>query len=279
MFTSRGQILVLGGVFFLTSGFAFINYYLVTLGIFLIIASVINLPFFKGTDLKNMVKIERTIDREKIFARDFINVSVKIMNKSRQRIDYFEFLDNVPRTFNVILGKNMIATQLNPKSSINFSYILQPRLRGEYEIGPSKITLYDRLRLNSENIKFDNITSLLVYPPYDDVRRYGQITQKRVLGVLFGAHKAKDKGIGMDFFGIRRYDPSDELRWVDWKASAKTGKLMTREYETERNIKIMIILDSSSSMSAGDIENNKLEYSIRASVLLSHLALSRRDEV
>jgi uncharacterized protein (DUF58 family) len=279
MFTTRGQILVLLGVFLLTSGFAFINYYLVAIGVFLILASVINLPLFKRLDIDKIVDIERSIDREKMFARDFLNVKVKVTNRSNQRIDYFEFSDDYPKTFNLVLGRSEVATQINPKSEIEFSFILQPRIRGHYKIGPSKIVLYDRLRLNSEEIKFDNLTDLIVYPQYDDVRKYGQISQKRVVGVLFGAHKAKDKGIGIDFFGIRRYDPSDELKWVDWKASARTGKLMTREYETERNIKIMIVLNSSSSMGAGDIENNKLEFSIRAAVLLSHLALARRDEV
>lgn len=279
MFTSRGQILVLTGVFLLTSGFAFINYYLLTIGVLLIFAAVLNLPFFKGSRYEENILVERTIDREKLFARDYLYVKVVIENVGNSGIDYLEFYDTLPDTFNVALGKNYIVTQVGPKSKIEFSYIVQPRLRGEYEIGPSKITIYDRLHLNSAEIKFSVHTPVLVYPPYDDVRRYGQISQKRVLGILFGAHKAKDKGIGMDFFGIRRYDPSDELRWVDWKATAKTGKLMTKEYETERNIKIMIMLDSAGSMSAGDRDNNKFEYSIRAAVLLSHLALSRRDEV
>ncbi|MHA1409895.1 MAG: DUF58 domain-containing protein [Candidatus Odinarchaeia archaeon] len=279
MFTSRGQILVLSGVFFLTSGFTFINYYLVALGVILILASVINLPFFKKINPEKVIEINRIISKEKIFAKDYLLVRLRIKNKGRQRIDYIEVEDEYPDTFNLVLGRSKISTQLNPKSTVEFSYILQPRLRGEFIIGPSRLILYDRLRLNSENVRFDNTASILVYPQYDDVRRYGQLTQKRVLGILFGAHKSKDKGIGMDFFGIRRYDPSDELRWVDWKATAKTGKLMTREYETERNIKIMIVLDASSSMGVGDIEDNKLEYSIRAAVLLSHLALSRRDEV
>ncbi|MEM2109382.1 MAG: DUF58 domain-containing protein [Candidatus Odinarchaeota archaeon] len=279
MFTGRGKVLVLTGVFLLTSGFSFINYYLLTIGVMLIFAAVVNLPFFKRKQYSKHIRVERSVDSDKVFARDFLHVTVKIENTGGGVIDSLKFTDMIPETFNLVLGSNSLTAYLNPNGKLEFSYIIQPRLRGEYRIGPSKVTVHDRLQLNSEDINFDNYSEILVYPPYDDIRRYGQVGQRRVLGVLFGAHKSRDKGIGMDFFGIRRYDPSDELRWVDWKATARTGKLMTREYESERNIKVMILLDSSASMSAGDMENNKLEYSIRAAVLLSQIALSRRDEI
>ncbi|MHA1835506.1 MAG: DUF58 domain-containing protein, partial [Candidatus Odinarchaeia archaeon] len=253
MFTTRGQVLVISGVFFLTSGFAFINYYLVTLGVFLILASILNLPLFKRINYKKNLKVERKIDRGKVFAKDFVYVSLSVENLSNLDISYIEIHDEIPKVFNITLGKNTLSSQISSKGKLEFSYIIQPRIRGEYKIGPTTVTIYDRLRLNSEEIKLDNLTDILVYPPYEDIRKFGSITQKRILGIIFGSHKAKDKGIGMDFFGIRRYTPSDELRWVDWKATARTGKMMTREYETERNIKFMIVLDSSSSMSAGDI--------------------------
>ncbi len=278
MFTGRGQVLVLSGVFFLTAGFSFINYYLLAIGVMLIFAAVVNLPFFKLKKYRENIKVERSISSEKVFALDYLHVNVKIVNTGGV-IDYLEFLDEIPKTFKLVLGRNSLSTYLTAGGRVEFSYIVQPRLRGVYRLGPSKVKVHDRLHLNSEEAVFENYSEIIVYPPYDDIRRYGQIGQRRILGVLFGAHKSKDKGVGMDFFGIRRYDPSDELRWVDWKATARTGKLMSREYETERNIKIMILLDSSASMCSGDLENNKFEYSIRAAVLLSQIALSRRDEI
>ncbi|MHA1603751.1 MAG: DUF58 domain-containing protein, partial [Candidatus Freyarchaeota archaeon] len=61
--------------------------------------------------------------------------------------------------------------------------------------------------------------------------------------------------------------------------TARTGDLMIREFETEKNIKILILLDTSASMGGGLPNNTKLDYSIRAAVLLAKLALERRDEV
>ena len=91
MFSRRGQLIVLSGVFFLTSGFAFINYYLVLLGIFLIFASIIGLPFFKMSTFIENLEVERKIDRIKVFARDFFHVKVLVRNKGNRKIDWCRY--------------------------------------------------------------------------------------------------------------------------------------------------------------------------------------------
>lgn len=279
MFSRRGQLIVLSGVFFLTSGFAFINYYLVLLGIFLILVSIIGLPFFKISTFIENLEVERKVDRTKVFARDFFHVKISVRNKGNKKIDFLEVYDVFPETFVLAIGKNKIATRLDPQTDMKFSYVLQPRLRGQYNIGPTKLVIHDRLRFNYDEKTIGEYTELLVYPSYQDVRRMSALARKRALGIMFGIHRAKDKGVGTDFVGIRRYMPTDEIRWIDWKATAKTGKFMSREFETERNIKIVVFLDTSGSMGAGEPENSKLEYSVRAAVLLAHLGLERRDEV
>ena len=103
--------------------------------------------------------------------------------------------------------------------------------------------------------------------------------KQRHLGLLFGAHKTVIKGMGTDFAGIREYQPSDGLRFIDWKSTARSRNIMTREFETEKNIRVILFLDSSGSMGAGLLENSKLEYVIRSAVILSKLALERRDLV
>lgn len=81
----------------------------------------------------------------------------------------------------------------------------------------------------------------------------------------------------MDFWGIRDYNPEDAFRHIDWKAFSRTNKLQIREFETEKNVRVMILLDTSQSMNQGLIRNTKLEFSIRACVLLAHMASERRD--
>ncbi|MHA1412110.1 MAG: DUF58 domain-containing protein, partial [Promethearchaeota archaeon] len=102
---------------------------------------------------------------------------------------------------------------------------------------------------------------------------------KRSLQLNYGIQRSKQKGLGSEFYGMRKYVFGDQFRLIDWKASARTQKLIVKEYETERDITVMIIVDSSNSMAGGAIENTKFEYAIRACMLLTKVALTRRDSV
>jgi uncharacterized protein (DUF58 family) len=78
---------------------------------------------------------------------------------------------------------------------------------------------------------------------------------------------------------MRKYVFGDQFRLIDWKASARTQKLIVREFESERDVTVMILVDSSETMAGGAIENTKFEYAIRACMLLTKVALTRRDNV
>ncbi len=279
MLTIRGAIFIVSGVFILTFGFSSVNYYLVLVGILLILGSVISMPYFElAVDLDN-IEITRTIDKEKVFAEDFVFVTVTVENKGKSRIDYLEVFDTYPELFTLVLGKSIMTTRLDPGEKKVFSYVLQCRRRGVHKIGPIKLVVHDRLGLHFEQKKFEIYTELLIYPSYQDVRKMEAMGGQRTLGRIFGMHKTKQKGMGTDFFGLRNYFPMDEFRRIDWKATARTGDLMMREFEIEKNIKILILLDTSASMGGGLPDNTKLDYSIRAAVVLAKLALERRDEV
>lgn len=279
MLTNRGGVVIVSGVFCLAFGFSTVNYYLVLLGIFLVLGSVISMPYFElAVDLDN-IEITRTIDKEKVFSEDFIFVTVTVKNKGRLRIDYLEVFDTYPEIFTLVLGKSIMTTRLDPGEEKVFSYVLQCRRRGTHKIGPVKLVVHDRLGLHFEQKVFEIYTELLIYPSYQDIRKLEAMGGRRTLGRIFGVHKTKQKGMGTEFFGIRNYFPMDEYRRIDWKATAKTGGIMVREFGTEKNIKILILLDTSMSMGGGLPDNTKLDYSIRAAVLLAKLALERRDEV
>jgi len=78
---------------------------------------------------------------------------------------------------------------------------------------------------------------------------------------------------------MRKYAFGDQFRLIDWKASARAQTLIVKEFESERDITVMILVDSSNSMAGGAIENTKFEFAIRACMLLTKVALTRRDSV
>ncbi|MHA2026457.1 MAG: DUF58 domain-containing protein [Candidatus Thorarchaeota archaeon] len=279
MITQRGFMVVFSGVLLLTSGFSFQNFYLVLLGVYLVIGLVVTLPLFALTANLAGIEVDRQIDKVKVFSGDFIRVRVTIRNTSRRHFDFIEVHDQYPETWILAIGENFIASRIEPGSSMTFSYILQARMRGRYFLGPTEVIMRDRLGLHYYKRILKEQTEVLVYPTWKDVRRMEALGKQRQLGLMFGAHRTKTVGMGTDFAGFREYVPGDEFRLIDWKVSAKRGDMVIKLWEQEKNVQVICMVDSSGSMGNGYPENTKLEYAIRAAVLLTHMGLERKDLV
>jgi uncharacterized protein (DUF58 family) len=281
MLGGKGRTLILFAVFFLTAGFAFVNYFFIFFAILLLFSTIISLPLFYWQMNVEELKVHRELEKEKIFKDDFVHIKVIIENTGRSSFDFIEIRDYYnPQLFKLVLGENFISTRIGPKALIKFSYILEPKVRGEYPIGPLSVIIRDRLGFNSvERIIPDSVSDILIYPPYEDIKRIEILGSKRSLQLNYGQQRSKQKGLGSEFFGMRKYVFGDQFRLIDWKASARSQQLIVKEYETERDVTVMIILDSSNSMAGGAIENTKFEYTIRACMLLTRVALTRRDNV
>jgi uncharacterized protein (DUF58 family) len=81
-------------------------------------------------------------------------------------------------------------------------------------------------------------TEALVYPSVEPTAQYME-----VLPVIQGALESLSKGRGQDLYAIREYLPTDSARLVDWKATARSGSLMVREFTREEDSRVMIVLD------------------------------------
>jgi uncharacterized protein (DUF58 family) len=141
--------------------------------------------------------------------------------------------------------------------------------------------MHDRQGFFSDEAVLAELSEILVYPSYEDIKKLQMLGSKRQLGKLFGAHRTKIKGGGTDFFGIREFQPGDPIKFVHWASVGKSGgeKVMVREFEAEQNIRVLLLLDSSASMGAGIPRNTKLEFAIRSCVMMAHLALENKDTV
>ncbi|TFG25859.1 MAG: DUF58 domain-containing protein [Promethearchaeota archaeon] len=281
MLGGKGRTLIVFSIFFLTAGFAFVNYFFIYFAILLLFSTIISLPLFYWQMNVEELRVHRELEKSKIFKDDFVHIKVIIENTGRNSFDFLEIKDYFnPQLFRLVLGENFISTRIGPKGLVKFSYILEPKVRGEYPLGPISVTIKDRLGFNSaERIIPDSVSDILIYPPYEDIKRIEILGSKRSLQLNYGLQRSKQKGLGSEFYGMRKYVFGDQFRLIDWKASARTQQLIVKEFESERDVTMMILVDSSNSMAGGAIENTKFEYAIRACMLLTKVALTRRDNV
>ena len=247
------------------------------LGTILLLASVIGLPFFRLSSNSSLIKVTRTVDREKAFAGEYVHVTVKVENTGKRRMDFLEIYDAIPDMFEIVLGENFIITQLSGKEVKQFSYIIKVSTRGVYKIGPVKVIIHDRLGFYFEEDVRHFYTEILCYPSYEDIRRMEALSKRRQQGKMFGAHRTKQKGMGDDFHSLAKYYPGAPFKSLDWKAFSRTGELMVREFEAEKNIRLIVFLDHSGSMGAGIPYNTKLDFAIRSVMLVMKMAEERQD--
>jgi uncharacterized protein (DUF58 family) len=107
---------------------------------------------------------------------------------------------------------------------------------------------------------------------------YLAIVSKRVFsGAMRAERRTKKTGSGVEFADHRDYAPGDDIRYLDWHAYQRFGRLLIRLYEEEEDLSIYFIVDNSSSMGFGDGE--KLRHAKRLAAALAYVGLANLDRV
>lgn len=104
-------------------------------------------------------------------------------------------------------------------------------------------------------------------------------TRKALSGAMLGSRSTKHKGAGFDFDQVREYVQGDDVRFIDWKSTARAGKLLTKQYLVERNFRILIALDVSGSSFVGTGPRAKYAYLAEIAAIFSLVAEHSGDAV
>jgi uncharacterized protein (DUF58 family) len=126
--------------------------------------------------------------------------------------------------------------------------------------------------------RFPASADVKVYPNLLDIRKYEVLAKKGQLTEM-GLRHTRILGSGTEFERLREYQLDDEFRRIDWKAMARRGKPITREFETERSQNIVVLLDVGRLMRPPVADLMKLDYTVNASLMLTYVAGIRGDKV
>ena len=111
------------------------------------------------------------------------------------------------------------------------------------------------------------------------VRRLQIRTRRQVSDVLSGAYLSVFKGSGVEFDEVRPYVPGDDVRSIDWNVTARTGVPHIKRFVEERELSIMLLVDTSSSMDFGSIRQSKRRTASELSALVAFSAIANQDKV
>jgi uncharacterized protein (DUF58 family) len=167
--------------------------------------------------------------------------------------------------------------RVDGQTSAALVYGLTPPKRGRFEFGQIVVRFLSRFNLVwCETRVGDPITAVKVYP---NMRRARE-AELKALGArsLVASHrKTSWRGEGREFESLRDYVRGDELRHISWSATARRGKLTTRQYQVERDQTILIAIDGGRLMTARIEQETKLDSAVHAALALMSAAARAGD--
>ena len=184
-------------------------------------------------------------------------------------------IDEIPEQFQVRDFK--IERQLEASSSSTIEYQLRPVNRGEYHFGKLNVYTSSVFGLVARRFISEDNTMVPTYPSFIQLRKYDLMAMSNNLH-QYGIKKIRKIGHTMEFEQIKDYVLGDDLRTINWKATAKRNQLMVNQFQDEKSQPIYSVIDKGRTMKMPFDSLTLLDYAINASLVISNVALKKQDK-
>ena len=193
-----------------------------------------------------------------------------------ERAQYVQVFDLAPGGWSVEDLPQQL--QLRPGHASTLHYHVHPQQRGRFSFDGVHLRLRSPWRLWWQQRTLPPALDVRVYPNFVPLTRFALFSADQA-SRLVGAHVKRRRGEGTDFHQMREYRTGDSLRQLDWKATARARKLISREYQDEKNQQLLLMLDSGRRMLASEGGLSHFDHALNASLVVAYLALRQGDAV
>ena len=176
------------------------------------------------------------------------------------------------------LGEAELVAVVPARSEVTASVAALPIARGTDRFTRIYLWYESTLGLIRRRTTVDAPEVLRVYPDLSAVERYGSLHVRNRL-IESGLRRMRLRGVGSEFESVRDYESGDAFRSIDWKATARRGKLMVVQREVERSQDVMLLLDCGRLMTARIGPQRKLDYAVTAALSMASIASLASDRV
>ncbi len=220
---------------------------------------------------RQRVEVERSIPTPLSVGRDN---PITLRLKSQSKTAHLWLRDSYPTQFSV--SASTLRTSLAPQSSQDLHYSINPDQRGEYHWGPIHLRQLGAWGLSWQNWTVPAAEKIAVYP---DLLTLKSLTIRLTLESSGNLRQARRRGLGTEFTELRDYQQGDDLRYVDWKATARRARPLVRVLEPDREQTVMILLDRGRLMTAYVEGLQRFDWGLNTVLALALAALHRGDRV
>jgi uncharacterized protein (DUF58 family) len=222
------------------------------------------------------LEARRSFSAERVASGAPVVVSLSIANLGARTATML-LEDQVPRQLTLVAGQARLLTQLAPGAKAELEYTVVGE-RGVYQFPGVQASVEDALGLFRATALFHATGQIFIVPDVVRLRRV-EIRPRRT-NVYAGQIPARQGGAGVEFYGVREYQPGDPTRWINSRATARNPQtLFVNQFEQERVADVGLILDARQHSDVRTREGALFEYGIQAAAALADTFLHRGNRV
>lgn len=223
---------------------------------------------------KNILQLERNIDP--IFhLGEFNKVDFEIKNKLKQKL-HIKVIESLPEVFQV--RNFLIEKEILPLQKLHVAYDIKALQRGVFKFGTTFVYVSSPLLLLERRLNFTHEHEVSVFPSTKLFKKF-QLMATTHQFALVGNKQMRKVGNSMEFDQIKEYTLGDDIRSVNWKATARKGSLMMNNYIEEKSQNIYCVIDGGRLMQYTFDGLSLLDYAINTTLVLAKVILLKDDRV
>ena len=231
-------------------------------------------------DYSQLFFTKRFVNAQRITGHRFSNgdknpIDLIIKNEFRFPV-YVEVIDELPVQLQLRHWRRKV--QLKSRQQKKISWVLKPLQRGEYHFGDIHLFVSSPLKLIRRRFTTEAAETIPVYPAFLQLHNY-EIFSGTTLQTETGNQRMRKIGQSMEFEQIKEYVSGDDIRTLNWKASARKGGLMVNSFMEERSQQVYCIIDKGRLMKMPFDGMTLLDYAINSTLILSNVCLRKQDKV
>jgi uncharacterized repeat protein (TIGR01451 family) len=208
----------------------------------------------------------RTLSSHRAFIGDRVEYTVTLSNEKILPLIWVDIQDTFPSDLGLpgaslrgsgseVTKEHRITTSLLPYQRVSWKYNLQCNTRGYHRLGPARLRSGDIFGFTAAEVRFPGVDHILIYPRIVDLQQL----------ILPSAHPLGE-GRGQQpiyqdlsrFFTLRDYQPTDPMKHIDWKATARRSSLQTKIFEPVVSLNVLIALNARTGEYAWQGVNRRL---------------------
>lgn len=211
---------------------------------------------------------------EKLSNGDDNDISIEVTNRFQFTVR-LKIIDELPIQWQI--RDFRIEAVLKSGDTRKFNYQVRPVERGEYHFGNLNVYSASPLGLLARKQRFDAEAMVPNYPSFLQLKKYDFIAFTNKLK-LFGLKKIRRIGHTMEFEQIKEYIAGDDVRNINWKATAKRSALMVNQFQDEKSQPVYCVIDKGRVMKMPFNRLSLLDYAINSTLVMANIALKKQDK-